>query len=207
MDERDAPSTPPRPTSSSHPARSHRGLRRAGAVLLVVVIALAGVVGLLLLVESRDSSQVDRPASAAAGPGQLFPDQGHAHLQPGQKPQQPYASDPPTSGPHVPQAIDGDRAGTRLDDDQILPALALGDVVMLYGGAEPPAALTALADQLAGPFEPALAATGQAVVLGRRPGTRGIVALAWRHLLQVPDASAPALEQFGAYWLGRGASG
>jgi hypothetical protein len=206
MDERDAPSTGPRPTSSQA-ARSHRGLRRAGSALLVLVIALAGVVGLLLLVESRDSSQVDRPASASRGPGQLFPDQGHAHLQPGQKPQQPYASDPPTSGPHVPEAIDSDRAGTRLSDDQILHALELGDVVMLYGGAKPPAALAALADQLAGPFDPALAATGQAVVLGRRPGARGVVALAWRHLLRVPNATAPALEQFGSYWLGRGASG
>jgi hypothetical protein len=206
MDERDAPSTGPRPTSSQA-TRSHRGLRRAGGALLVLVIALAGVVGLLLLVESRDSSQVDRPASASHGPGQLFPDQGHAHLQPGQKPQQPYASDPPTSGPHVPEAIDSDRAGTRLSDDQLLHALELGDVVMLYGGAKPPAALAALAEQLAGPFDPALAATGQAVVLGRRPGTRGVVALAWRHLLRVPDATAPALEQFGSYWLGRGASG
>lgn len=183
-------------------ARSHRRLRRLGAGLLALIVGLAGAVLLLLFLEGRDSSQV-QPASVA-GPGTLYADQGHAHLRPGQRPPHPYASDPPTSGPHVPVAIRADPAGTRLSDDQILQALESGDVVLLYGGTRPPAALSALADKVAGPFDPALAAAGQAVVLGRRVGTRGAVALAWRHMLRVADPRDPALAAFADYWLGRG---
>ncbi len=122
------------------PAQQHRRLRRVGGIVLTILIALAGAVGVLLYFEGRDSSQVDRGASTVAGPGQLLPDQGHAHLRPGQRPVQPYASDPPTSGPHVPLPIRRDGDGTRLSDDQLLHALELGDVVLLYGSARPPAA-------------------------------------------------------------------
>ena len=37
-----------------------------------------------------------------------------------------------------------------------------------------------LATAEAGPFDPPLAQTGQAVILASRPGTQGIVAAAWR---------------------------
>ncbi len=77
--------------------------------------------------------------------------------------------------------------------------------MLLYGTRSPPAALRALAERLSGPFDPALAASGAAVVLGERPDVAGIVALAWRHMLRVPDATDPALEDFADYWLGRGA--
>lgn len=188
----------------------HRRLRRFGGGLLAVLVGLAGAVGLLFVLEGRDNSQVTPPASTAAGPGQLYADQGHAHLQPGQRPARPYASDPPTSGPHVPVAIRADADGTRLSDDQILQALELGDVVVLYGTPRAPAGLRALADKLAGPFDPALAASGQAVILGRRVGggrVNGVIALAWRHLLHVPSASDRSLEPFADYWLGRGVGG
>jgi hypothetical protein len=188
------PSTPP-----------HRRLRRLGTVLLTLAVALGGVVLLLLFFQGRDSSQLDRPATTASGPGTRFPDQGHAHLRAGERPDEPYASDPPTSGPHAPAAIDRD--GARLSDDQILHALELGDVVLLSGAAEPPPALRALARRLAGPFDPALAAGGQAIVLGQRPGTEGVVALAWRRMLRVSGPSDPALEAFASHWLGRGAGG
>jgi hypothetical protein len=96
-----------------------------------------------------------------------------------------------------------DRA--RLSDDQLLAALATGDVVYMYGTRTPPPGLAALAAQMAPPFTPALAATGQAVVLARRPATTGVVALAWAHLLRAPDAGDPALRAFTQFWLGRGA--
>jgi Protein of unknown function (DUF3105) len=202
----DDPSPPAaEPTAAAPPP--HRRLRRVGVGLLAVLIGLAGAVGLLFVFEGRDTSQVTPPASTTAGPGQLYPDQGHAHLKPGQRPAQPYASDPPTSGPHVPAAIGSDADGTRLSDDQILQALELGDVVVLYGTPRAPAALRALADKLAGPFDPALAASGQALILARRPGTNGVIALAWRHELHVPSARDAALEPFADYWLGRGVGG
>jgi hypothetical protein len=64
-----------------------------------------------------------------------------------------------------------------------------------------------LANRLASPFTPALAAAGQAVILARRPGTIGIDGLAWAHAVSVRYASDPRLAQFAQFWLGRGAPG
>ena len=192
----DPPLTPP-----------HRRLRRLGGALLTLAIALGGVILLLLFFEGRDTSQVNNATDTATGPGQLYPDQGTAHLQPGRKPAKPYASDPPTSGPHVAVTIRSDRPGTRITDDELLSALELGDVVLLYGTPAPPPALVALQQQVAGPYDPALAAAGQAIVLAQRPGTTGVVAVAWRHLLRTPSPQDPALAQFATYWLGRGPHG
>jgi hypothetical protein len=40
--------------------------------------------------------------AAADLPGERFPDQGNAHIHTLSDPHQPYNSDPPTSGPHLP---------------------------------------------------------------------------------------------------------
>jgi hypothetical protein len=138
----------------------------------------------------------------SSGPGLLFGDQGAARLTPGQRPPQPYNSDPPTSGPHAPAPLTRD--GTPLSNDQLLTALAAGNVVLFYGTPQPPPALRSLAGDEAGPFDPALAQTGQAVILAPRPGTRGVVAAAWRHLLRVPSPTDPALRRFVDAWLGVG---
>jgi hypothetical protein len=65
--------------------------------------------------------------------------------------------------------------------------------------------LTTLARSLADPFSPALARSGQAVILTPRPGVTGLIALAWAHMLRAGSVRDPALRQFIAYWLGRGA--
>jgi len=181
-------------------------MRRAIGIVATIAIALGGAIALLLWFENRDSSQVSQQAGGAAtvvGPGRLLPDQGDAHLRPGERPPKAYVSDPPASGAHVPVPVVHD--ATRLGDDELLHALELGDVVLVYGGARPPAALRALADKVAGPFDPALAAAGQAIVLARRPGTKGVIALAWRRELRAASAADPSLEPFAAFWLGRGA--
>lgn len=200
-------SVPPDDPSSAPVPPPHRRLRKLGAVLLTAAIALGGVVLLLLFFQGRDHSQIrDGSGEAVSGPGQVLPDQGHEHLARGERPPKPYASDPPASGAHVPVAIRSDADGTVLSDDQILHALESGDVVLLYGTPRAPAALRAVAERVAGPFEPALATVGQAVVVGRRPGIDGVVALAWRRLLRAPSAGDPALEEFASFWLGRGAA-
>src|SRR4051794_36798711 len=103
-------------------------MAKALRVALAVVVALAAVVGVLLFVQSRDKSQVD--SATASAPGRLLPDQGADHhpAPAGFR----YATDPPTSGPHVPAAIARDRAP--LTDDQLLNGLELGDVVLVYAG-------------------------------------------------------------------------
>lgn len=166
--------------SSPAPEPSHPRLRRLGLGLLTLVVALGGFVGLLLFFEGRDTSQVPQSAAGDA-PGQVVTDQRQAQ---------------------TPAAIKRDRV--QLSDDQLLHALELGDVVLLYGTHAPPPQLRALQEQVSGPFDPVLAANGAAVILARRAGTDGVVALAWRRILRAPSPADPALEDFANYWLGRG---
>jgi hypothetical protein len=58
---------------------------------------------------------------------------------------------------------------------------------------------------MSGAFDPSLAAAGQAVIIAPRQGTRGVVAVAWRHLQRAPSATDPAIRDFAEAWLGRGA--
>jgi Protein of unknown function (DUF3105) len=177
-------------------------VRRAAGVLAAVVVAAAAVVGLIAFLSGRDSAPV---SSTPSGPGQVFADQGAGRLAPGARPSVPYNSNPPTSGAHAPTPVTRDAAD--LSNDQLLTALAAGNVVLFYAAAHPPPALRALAEAEAGPFDPPLAATGQAVILARRANTPGVVAAAWRHLLRTPSPSDPALKQFVEAWLGVGRDG
>jgi hypothetical protein len=144
-------------------------LRRAGAIALAVVVALGGAVGILALLDARDSAPV-RSGSPPAGPGERVPGGAPAGLPP---------------------ALRGE--------------LAAGDVVLLYGAPRPPAGLRTLAEDVqGGPADPALVAAGQAVVLDRRTGTAGVVALAWGRRLRAASPADPALRRFAEAWLGRG---
>lgn len=185
-------------------SQQHRGLRRAGSFAIAFVVALAGVVGLIAFFNSRDTSPVSTKTS---GPGEVFPDQGNEHLRVGgSKPATfAYNSSPPTSGLHVVKPVTRD--GAQLTTNQILTALEAGNVIFFYGSSQPPPRLRALADEVAGAFDPALVKTGQAVILARQPGTAGVVAAAWRHLLRAPSPTDPALQEFANAWLGVGAGG
>ncbi len=177
-----------------------RLLERLAIVLLSVVIAVAVIV----LLSGGPLTGHDNPG--LSGPsnqiGVAYRDLGDAHLKPGAKPPR-YDSDPPTSGPHVGVAIRHDER--TISDDQLLQALEAGNVIVMYGTAKPPRDLRRLAASVAAPFTPALAAAGQAVILARRPGTHGLVALAWTHLLHVRSAADRQLRSFILFWLGRGA--
>jgi Protein of unknown function (DUF3105) len=170
-------------------------LRRAGIIVALVLLALGGIAGALLFFASRDQSKI----TPSQGPGQAFADQGHAHVA---KPGFAYNSSPPTSGPHAVKAIRRD--GERIDADQLLSALELGNVVILYPGSRrPPEALRALQDADSGPLDPALLQTGNQVVLARYRGVNQVVAAAWRHLQPASSPSDPRLKAFVDFWLGR----
>jgi Protein of unknown function (DUF3105) len=192
-------------TPATRQSARRPGDSRLVRVLERVAIGVASLVlsiGLILLLSGyfagRDQAAVSGGPSV---PGQAFSDLGHAKLAPGQ-PHPTYNSNPPTSGAHVPEAVVRD--GATLNDDQLLQALQLGNVVIAYGTKQPPPGLTKFASTAAPPFTPALASTGDAVILTRRPGTAGLVALAWTHLLRVGSPSDPQLAQFVSFWLGRG---
>ncbi len=183
-------------------ARVTRLLERIAVVVAAFVVAIA-VIALLSggLLAGND----DPGVSAGGGPlGIAYRDLGHAHLAQGTL-RPVYNSNPPTSGPHVPLPVTRD--ASELTDDQLLQALEVGDVVIMYGSRLPPPGARQLADSIAAPFTPAVAAAGQAVILARRPGTSGLIGLAWTHLLPARSATDPALHSFLAYWLGRGAPG
>jgi hypothetical protein len=169
---------------------------------LAAGVAAAGLIGLLIFFASRDSSTFQ----AAGGPGQAFPDQGHRHLTPGAlAPNFAYDSNPPTSGPHVPVLPRGDVRP--LNTDELLQALEVGDVALVYGDRRLEPVLRRLANNLAGPYSGSLAAAGQAIVLDFQPGRRGVTGVAWRHLLHSARPSDPRLQAFIQFWLGRGAGG
>jgi uncharacterized protein DUF3105 len=176
---------------------------RAARPILLAVAGLVLAAGALALVVLAFSSRDDAAVTAPQGPGRAFPDRGARHVTPAQRGSVRYDTEPPVSGPHVPVPVTRD--ARVLSDDQILHALELGNVILVYGAPRPPAPLRALADEVAGPFDPALAQEGQAVVLARRPGTRGVLALAWARLLRAPGPADPQLRAFADAWLGRGA--
>ncbi|OLC15729.1 MAG: hypothetical protein AUH29_06975 [Candidatus Rokubacteria bacterium 13_1_40CM_69_27] len=71
--------------------RMNRKMRRRWrAIGLVVVVLVAGVVGYFAY------------RAAANLPGSAMPDQGNRHIQSAGDPHEPYNTDPPTSGPHLP---------------------------------------------------------------------------------------------------------
>lgn len=168
----------------------------------IVVASFVLSIGLIAVMSGFFQSK-DQAGVSGSGPpiGQQFPDLGDAHLAPGEL-RPPFNSDPPTSGAHVPLPILSD--ATPLSTDQLLEALELGDIVIAYGEAQPPSALRALQQSVAGPFTPALAAAGQAVILWPRPGTNGYIGLAWTRMLHVREVG-PLLKQFAERYLGQGA--
>ena len=182
-------------------------LERVAIVVVSFVIAIGAIVLLSGYFTARDQAGV---TGVLSGPGLIFRDLGDRVLRPGERPPA-YDSNPPTSGAHVPTAVRSDESV--LDDGQILTALASGDVILMYGGATPPRGLAALARSAGGAFSPALAQTGQAVILARLPGINGIEALAWTRLLSITgvvnltERDETVLSQFIDAWLGNGATG
>ena len=167
------------------------------------VASLLLAIGLIALLSGffaqRDQAGI---SGSTAQIGVAYHDLGHARLRPDQL-TPPYNSNPPTSGAHVPEAVQHDRG--ELNDNQLLQALQAGNIVIVYGGRQPPAGLTALANAVAAPFTPALAAAGQAVILARRPGTKGLVGLAWTHMVRVGNVDDARLKEFAQDLLGHGA--
>ena len=158
-------------------------------IVAVVLVVAAGLAGLLLVFSSRDEGQID---ASPAGPGELQPDRGAAHDGPA------AAGGLPTSGTHRPEPITRDRRP--LSNDQLIHALELGNVAILYDGDRPPAELVRLQDELAGPFDAEVAAAGQAVILAPHSGPT--TALAWRRALESDDPAQ--LRDFADAWLGGG---
>lgn len=175
-------------------------MSRLLAVGLGAIVVLAGVYALSQVFVARDDAGV--ASDAPAGPGTLERDRGAEHGSPA-TPRR--TGDPPTSGPHQPALVPRDARA--LADDQLLHALELGNVVLVYPDPRPPPALRALQRDVSGPFDAELAAAGQSVLLVRDDRTEAIQALAWRRRLRARGPEDPALRAFAEAWLGKGVQG
>ena len=188
-------------------SRLSRTLERIAIVIVSFAVAIVATLLLSGYFTARDQGGV---TGRLTGPGLVYRDLGDARLEPGQR-RPAYDSNPPTSGPHVPTPVLTD--GAVLTDNQILSALAAGDIVLIYGGRTPPSGLAQIARSTGGPFTPASAALGNAVILARLPRVDGIIALAWTRMLPitgivgVTPVNDAVLRQFIQAWLGQGASG
>ena len=170
-------------------------MSRALLAVVGVALAVAAVAAVFLIATGRDDSQLAGPQ----GPGELQPNRGASHSGPAQT----SSEDPPTSGTHEPRLVTRDRRP--ITDDQLIHALELGDVVILYDARRPPPALERLQEEMmGGPFDAEVAAAGQAVILARRAGAGPATALAWRRILRADDPSDASLRDFTEFWLGRG---
>src|SRR5688572_5596692 len=143
-------------------------MRRGLVGLAAAAVVAAGLLGLLLVFSARDDAEV----SGAEGPGELQRDLGSRHLPAGEHVPVEGFTDPPTSGAHHARLVK--REGGTLDPNEILHALELGNVILFYEGARPPAALRAVQRDVAGPFDSELAAAGQAVILAPRAGAGAV---------------------------------
>jgi uncharacterized protein DUF3105 len=170
-----------------------RKSKQAVYALAISGLAAAACLVLITILANRDSSGVTK----TSGPGTLMPDRGSSHVDGPRTPASP-PDDPPTSGPHRPEPVTRDEVP--LSDDQLLEALHLGNVVFAYDGS--PAELKKIQEDVSGPFDPELAAAGQAVILDKRPGVKGVIALAWRRELRSSDPAQ--LREFADAWLGQG---
>ena len=150
-------------------------MRRILGGLLVLAVSLAAVVAVVLILQSRDSSDV----GGATGPGEKVA----------------------ARCPDSPEGITHD--ARPLSDNQIRQAVALGNVVLRYPGSKPPAALRQIQDELTGPFDAEIAAAGQSVILAG--GGRTVEALAWGRRLSAATPGDPELRTFAEAWLGAGA--
>lgn len=186
-------------------SRLSKAFERVAIVVASFAIAIIAIALLSGYFTSHDPAGV---TGSLGGPGLVYRDLGNARLAPGQ-PRPTYDSNPPTSGPHVPTPVRSDRRA--LTDDQILTALAAGNVILIYGGATPPPGLARLARSTGGAFSPARAGVGQAVILARLPGINGIIALAWTRMLPITGIARVTgrddglLRQFIESWLSKGA--
>jgi hypothetical protein len=161
---------------------------------LAIVVAAVALLGLVLVLGERDDAEV----APAQGSGELRPDRGAAHDGPATA----AGDEPPTSGTHRPELVTRDRR--TLSDDQIIHALELGNVVILYDAPDPGTWLERVQREVAGPFDAEVAAAGQAVILAPRRGAGPATALAWRRILTTDDPRDPRLREFAEQWLARG---
>ena len=164
--------------------------------LAIVVVSLAIAVAVIVVLSGgplagRDDPGIPGPSAADRERSTAI--SGDAHLGPAPS-RRTMTREPPTSGPHVPVAVQP-RPDATISDNQLLQALALGDVVVLYGTRAPPRDLRVLASIGCGAVQPR-AGRRRAGGDPRAPAWRtGLLGLAWTRLAARAHRGGPAAAQ------------
>jgi len=165
-------------------ARSMRNRRLAiGAGVAVLLI------GAILFLATR-------PPPAALAQIQTFPDQGQAHLSPGD-PDPQYNSDPPTSGPHASSAAQCGIYREAPPDVNLVHDLEHGVVVVSYD--------PAVAPEVRDGIENFARDAGTHVIVAPREEMETPITLtAWTHLLRLDEFDRAAIDAFYGEFAQRG---
>jgi len=84
------------------------------------------------------------------------------------------------------------------------PKVRPGNVVLLHSDERLTLALRRLAENIAGPPDPAVTQAGQAVLVQQRPNLQApVTAVTATRMLEASGPDDPALRAFVEYWLGR----
>jgi hypothetical protein len=156
---------------------SRRARRRwtAGAGIAAALV-VAGIVGYFAY------------RAAADLPGQKFADQGNLHVQSVTDPHEPYNSDPPTSGPHLPYIAPWGIHTRPITKELQVHNLEDGGVVVQYNCECPE-----LVDKLA----KLVRRYPTQVVLAPYPGMKSRIALtAWTRLETLEDVDEARIDRF-----------
>jgi hypothetical protein len=186
----------PAPKSAATKQRSS-GKGRSGLSRVVPwigggILALAIVVGLVLLVQSN--------TAAANAPGERIPVQGREHIQPGTS-HPPYSSDPPTSGPHYPEPIAAGYYDTPQPDEAVVHNLEHGHIWIAYDCSKltdceaTKQQLRALVDSYS---------QWKIVVTPRQNKDAAIAVAAWGWLEKFNAYDEPAIRRFVDAWRNKG---
>ena len=109
--------------------RQQAGAARRARTNLYLTIAIVAV--LIVVAGALAWGPITSSLGRQAAQGRQFPDQGQQHIALGQ-PHAPYNSNPPTSGPHLPEPATWGIHEQPLPDEQLVHNLEHGGVVITY---------------------------------------------------------------------------
>jgi hypothetical protein len=159
-----------------HRRMSRRTRRRWQVIGAAVVVLAAGLVGYFAY------------RAQANLPGTLLPDQGNRHIQSTSDPHEPYNSDPPTSGSHLPYLAPWGVHTRPITRELQVHNLEDGGVLVQYNCECPDvvAALTAIVQKY-----------DKYVILAPYPGMKGRIALtAWTRIDTMEDLDEGRVRRF-----------
>lgn len=165
--------TASRPVAAPPPRRA-----RWWPIAVAAIVVVAAVVGYFAY------------RSAAEPPGVVMPDQGHQHLQMETDPHDPYNSDPPTSGPHLPYIAPWGIHTEPVSKELQIHNLEDGGVMVQYSC---PSGCPELVEKL----KAIVSRHPEHVILAPYPGMKTRIALtAWRRIDAFDDLDEARVSRF-----------